>query len=341
MGKNLFIDDYTITGNYFGGGFFKAMYSSGPTAAWEGNFFRIFDQFCWVVGKRFSDAVIFIDRDWDNPHVFFFFVWGGADVEGVIFSHAGVANMDSGEWVFAQPGCHGCIFLPNLYGYSSGEMTATGGGRAGKIFIFDHNTWFGGYGGPSGTSPGFSAFQYSETGNNTPGQLKSFRSNILWNPELAGKQGIFCKACDVHSMTKDQAAGPPVEEDVGDPKDLDYNDGWNCSKDAAVDFPNKGHYHNWGNGYIGNWSKTPGEHDLDVDPAFVDYQRDVELFATKCLGKKASRAGVEPRSRRRRMRWGIRWCMRRGFCVGAAGDVSLRWGRGEPGAGGGNAEEGG
>ena len=60
--------------------------------------------------------------------------------------------------------------------------------------------------------------------------------------------------------------------------------------DKAVDFPNKGHYGNWGKGYIGNWSKTPGEHDVDVDPQFVDYQRDLPLYATRALNKTASRS---------------------------------------------------
>ena len=147
-------------------------------------------------------------------------------------------------------------------------MTAIVGGFQGHT-SFDHNTWFGGYGKQWAKYPGFSAFQYSESGNNIPGDVASLRSNIFWNPQLPGKEAAFVKMCDVHSLGADQKVGPPVQ-DVGDPKTIDYNDGWNCQKDADIDFSNKGHYANWGKGYIGNWSRTPGEHDLDVDPGFVD-----------------------------------------------------------------------
>ena len=281
-------DGYTITGNYFGGGF-NVLWQSDPWARCEGNLYRIFDQWCWVSGKRLADSVVLLDRDWVNPHVIFGTSRYPIDLDGLILSHAGTNNGDSGEWVFAMPGIRRSIFLPNLYGYSSCEMTATGGGGPGKIkFVYEHNTWFGGHGKQWSTWPGFSAFQYSETGNNSPGDVASFRSNILWNPQLPGREAAFVKMCDVHSLPKDQKAGPPVEN-VGDPKNLDYNVGWNCQKDADITFPNKAHYRNWGKGYIGNWSRTPGEHDLDVDPEFVDYRRDVPLFATKCLGVKPTR----------------------------------------------------
>ena len=35
--------------------------------------------------------------------------------------------------------------------------------------------------------------------------------------------------------------------------------------------------------------EDPGAHDVDVDPQFVDWQRDVVLFATQGLGKTAMR----------------------------------------------------
>ena len=279
-------DGYTITGNYFGGGL-SVLWQSDPWALCEGNFYRIFGQWCWVSGKRLADSVVFIDRDLNNPHVIFGTSRYATEIDGLILSHAGTCNSDSGEWIFVKPGCRRCIFLPNIHGYASGEMTATGGpGQA--QYEFEHNTWFGGYGKQWSTWPGFSAFQYSESGNNSPGVLKSFRSNLLWNPQLPGREAAFVKLCDVHSLPKDQKAGPPVE-DVGDPKNIDYNAAWNCQKDSAIDFPNKAHYRNWGKGYIGNWSRQPGEHDLDVDPEFVDYRRDVPLYATKCLGEKPTR----------------------------------------------------
>lgn len=286
--EKAFADGYTITGNYFGGGC-PVVWASDSWEKCERNLFRIFGQWTWVAGKRLADSFVLIDRDCDNPHVIFGPKYP-VELDGLILSHAGTANMDSGEWIFCLPGCHHCIFLPNMYGYSSGEVTASGGGFTGG-YIFEHNTWFGGYGKgrPAGKSPpGFSALQYSETGNNKPGDVKSFRSNIMWNPQLPGRESKFVKMCDIHSLYQDQKAGPPIQ-DVGDPKNIDNNTGWNYDQDDQIDFPNKAHYGNWGKGYIGNWSKAPGEHDVDVDPEFVDYQRDLPLYATKELIKTASR----------------------------------------------------
>jgi hypothetical protein len=150
---------------------------------------------------------------------------------------------------------------------------------------WEHNTWFGGFSKEPAGWPGFPAFQYSEGGNNKPDQVKSFRANILWNPQLPGKEASFVKMLDIQSREKDQGSG--LVEDVGAPKNLDYNTGWNYVKDVKV--PNIAHYTNQAKGYAGKWSRTPGEHDVDVDPEFLDYQRDVALFATKGLKKTASR----------------------------------------------------
>ncbi len=277
------IDGYTITGNYFGGGL-NVLWQSGSWALCEGNFYRLSEKWCHVTGNRLVDAFVFLDRDWDNPHVLHGTPRYPIDLDGLIFSHAGACNYDSGEWMFTQPGCRRTIFLSNLYGYASGEITAILGAAAGKEWTFEHNTWFGGF----KESMGYAAIQYSEAGNTRPGAIKSFRSNILWNPQLPGKKAKFLKMNDIHSMGGDQRGAPPVL-DVGNPGDIDYNTGWNYVPNAELDFRNKGHYNNFGKGYIGNWSKTPGEHDVDEDPRFVDYQRDLPLFATKCLGVQPSR----------------------------------------------------
>ena len=274
--------DCTITGNYFGGSF-GVTPRSGPVAKCEWNLFRTVTQVCWIPGNRTANSLVLIDCFWDNPHVLFG-VDRPIDLDGMILSHAGAGNSDSGEWNYCLPGIHHSIFLPNMYGYSTGEMTATGGGSPGG-YIYEHNTWFGGYNtgrSQSKSAPGFAAFQYSESGNNKPGDVKLFRSNIMWNPQLPGKTSNFVKMCDIHSLYGDQKAGPPIQN-VGDPTNIDYNAGWNYDSNDMLDFPNKGHYANYGRGYIGNWSRTPGEHDVDVDPMFVDYQRDLPLYATKVL----------------------------------------------------------
>lgn len=111
-------DGYTICGNYFGGGL-NILWQSDPWAKCEGNFYRIFDQWCWLSGKRIAGCFVFIDGDWDNPHVMFGTSRYQTDVEGFILSHGGVSNADSGEWILTLPGCRRSIFLPNIYGFSS------------------------------------------------------------------------------------------------------------------------------------------------------------------------------------------------------------------------------
>lgn len=277
---------FTLRGNYFGGGL-NILWQSDSWALCEDNFYRVPDQWTWVSGNRLADSVVFLDRDWDNPHVIFGTSLYQTQLDGLILSHAGSTFTDSGEWVFSLPGSTHCIFLPNQYGYSSCEMLAASGGAAGP-YSFEHNTWFGGYAPKANNtpgSPGFAAFQYSESGNSLPGAVKSFRSNIMWNPGTASR---FCKMNDVHSMSGDQAGGPPTQ-DFGNPTNIDYNTGWNYTPDNEIAFANQAHYTNWGKGYIGNWSQTPGAHDRDVDPGFVDYQRDIQLFATRCLGRSPTR----------------------------------------------------
>jgi len=47
---------------------------------------------------------------------------------------------------------------------------------------------------------------------------------------------------------------------------------------------------NQGNGYIGNWSATPGAHDVTGSPNFADPLRNVALWDTKYLGRAAGTA---------------------------------------------------
>ena len=283
----IFPGGLTICGNYFGNGM-RVHMASDPWAKCEGNFVRLAKGGGVMAnGKRFADSYVFIDTDQDNPHVLASSGKIATDMDGLIMGHAGTANVDSGEWIF---GSHEflvsrCIILPNSYGYSSGEMGVLTGDWLDVFPKFEHNVWFGGFAKGGTTDTGFPAMQYSESGNNKTGQVRSFRSNILWNPQLPGKEANFVKFLDVHSTGRDQKEGPV--EDVGKPADIDCNTGWGYTKE--VKFPNIGHFTNWGRGYIGKWSATPGAHDVDVDPEFADYQRSVELFATKGLGKTASR----------------------------------------------------
>ena len=61
----------------------------------------------------------------------------------------------------------------------------------------------------------------------------------------------------------------------------DYNTGFGLG--YQVTEPSWTGYTNQAHGYIGKFSSTPGVHDVDQDPKFVDYKRSVPLFYTKYL----------------------------------------------------------
>jgi hypothetical protein len=285
----VFPSGFAIRLNYFGDGF-NMHGGTEPYLVHDTNFYRLATYTdSRTGGEKFSDTVFFLDFDRDNPHVLAACTNTiKADVEGLIMSHAGTSNVDSGEWIMCEKSVRRCIILPNQYGYSSGEFTCMAIGPQDSKVI-EHNTWFGGYGGQWKKYPGFAFFQYSEGQNRWPGEVKSMQSNIMWNPQLKGKEAAFSKMSDIGNLAADLVKGTPPVQDFGDPKNIDFNAGWGYTPDSSIDFDNISRYKNWGKGYIGNWSKTPGEHDVDADPQFLDYQRDVQLFATKCLNKTASR----------------------------------------------------
>jgi hypothetical protein len=118
---------------------------------------------------------------------------------------------------------------------------------------------------------------FSEDGPNASGQLKSIRSNIVWNPAMAGYTNYlsFFKAVDM---------GNGATQDVCAVGMCDYNTGWN----QGTGWSKAGSWTNSSSGYLGNFSSKPGTHDRDVDPQFLDWQRNAALFDSKYLGNTAN-----------------------------------------------------
>ncbi len=295
---------FTISGNYFANATFtEGPFGSGSTwAACDSNFIRFDDS--WGFGSHMrvdgnmTNPYVFIDSNWGNPKP----LGGNQDITssitGAIVGQAGTAmgppgNNDSGEFTFdTEPptvqtyGLFNSILLPNMNGYSSMEMGSPTIGIPNMRVQADHNTWFGGWlrAVPcTNATICFGPLDMGEGGNNITQVVTSFRSNILWNPQLSGYPGGFFKLTDVSGN-----AIPTV--DYCTTTTCDYNAGWGhnaTTTPTGGGTPTGGSvlvgYVNSGRGYAGAFTATPGVHDVDVDPMFVDYRRTVELYDTKGL----------------------------------------------------------
>jgi hypothetical protein len=282
---------FIISGNYFGdatslGGF-------DAWTLWTDNFVRLSDSWALATGGTglgvygdLSDSYIFADSDWGNPHVLNAAPTVTSSLKGVIFGQAGTAlgppgAIDSGElWFLTNPavpatyGLYNSIVLPNMAGYSSLELGSMLPSNSNLRSITEHNTWFGGWSrGTAIGAYGFAAVQLGEGGNGVGNSVVSFRYNVLWNPQLPSYTSSFFKLADIGS------SGTPTL-DYCAPSDCDYNTGFGHTVSGA----GTQHYANQGKGYVANFSAPPGQHDIDVDPMFLDWQRSAELFDSKYLG---------------------------------------------------------
>ena len=209
-----------------------------------------------------KDSYLFADSEWGNPKPTISSAGVTGNLLGIIYGQGGSAQgppgaKDSGELFFntspEKPTVYavrGSIILPNMAGYSSLEIGAWGG-FPNMIGAAEHNTWFGGYigttkGGTNGNF-GFPALQMGEGYKPKTGQIASFRSNILWNPQLPGRTGGFAKLADVGNGWNN----PDPGLDSCLPENCDYNAGWGYT--AAN--PAARQYTNQGKGYVAKFSE--------------------------------------------------------------------------------------
>jgi hypothetical protein len=280
---------FTISGNYFADAVLAGGYNAW--ASWTNNFIRYSDWWgqtgnvTWAFGDV-NDSYLFVDSDWGNPHMMLVRDGLAANLNGIVYGQAGTAlgppgPNDSGELYFLSPssvpttfGVFNSILLPNMSGYSSLEIGSMLPAYPNAKVAVEHNVWFGGWGRNVGSGhSGFPALQVGEGRNGPANSVLSFRSNILWNPQLTGYAASFYKLADVS-----YSAVPTV--DYCAPASCDYNTGYGHTPlDTA-----HAQYVNQGKGYVAAFSSAPGKHDLDVNPMFVDWQRSVELFDSKYLG---------------------------------------------------------
>ncbi|MFM1848241.1 MAG: hypothetical protein RL417_1715 [Pseudomonadota bacterium] len=184
-----------------------------------------------------------------NPHFVQALTWRSSLIDGDIFEYTG--DDENGDCIgVANPTApktltiRNCIVLPNGAGSTSGTLfSALGGPNA--FISAEHNTYIAGI---QGTSVG-------ETYPGHTGMVTSFKSNIAWDTAPRGY------------VMYDSGPNETVPDLVG-ASALDYNTGYKL---------------------IGNYADlefsvgTPGIHDVNVDPQFVDPARDIAAW-DKSLG---------------------------------------------------------
>jgi hypothetical protein len=142
-----------------------------------------------------------------------------------------------------------CLVLPTAWGPTEAGTLMSLGGNANITFSIEHNTYCAGY---QGGAVGESYAGYT-------GMVTSFRSNFAWNdPTLS-------RGFKLYDSGYDQPGGDNNVPDLVTAANCDYNGGWNVSSGGSN-----------GKGYhaLEFTSGSPGAHDVDVNPLFVDYARD-------------------------------------------------------------------
>ncbi len=282
------LGSFTIRNNYLGGGLDVG---AGSWALFSFNVIRQPNKSgngFMHPGGDILNSYVLLDSDVSNPKPFQQLPYMASNLDGVIVGQAGNSvggpnSVDSGElWFSVNPSSQmtstvkNSIILPNMNGYSTMEIGAWGV-YLNLIGVIEHNTWFGGFSSDGWLrGVGYPALQMAEGVQPISGQIASFRSNILWNPQLTGYTAHFAKMGDVTGGYNN----PLPVTNICLPSSCDYNTGFGhtATNPAAT------RYRNQAKGYLAKFTSAPGVHDVDADPQFVDYKRSLELLSSKYLG---------------------------------------------------------
>jgi hypothetical protein len=284
-GQAIYPTGFTINGNYFGdvAGFAWAPYGQGPWASFQGNFYH--EPSNSTLSNMMNLAGDVLDNYWlldepvsANPHGLYEWGGGGSAVTGNSFDHTGYMTTQISALYDTNAGVPAAanypmtynVILPNAQGHASWWLGAVISLTSGTTITVEHNTVM--EDAPTGWSqPGTALVTRHGGMAQTPAaMLASYRSNLMWNP-VAVNQAYKSYA---YSDTP-QDLNPCL------PTACDYNNGWNM-------LTNGGGFSNGGNGYADNFSSVPGQHDLSVNPMFVDATRNMATFDTAYLHNTAT-----------------------------------------------------
>ena len=211
-----------------------------------------------------------INQTTSNPHFCFLAAnaTGTITLTGLIFDPINNASSDGGDGFLTNNmnsattvKLRNCISLYNQASPAwAANLFTLFGGLSNITLDVEHCT---GYAGNQASAA------YSESGNSTAGQLASYRGNLCWNT-LTGK--TTDKSFKLWDSGHQLSGGT---SNVVSPTNADYNASWNIQTTPA-----SGNTYTYaGNGYQGNFTATPGAHDLaDQSPAFIDSTRSLTTW---------------------------------------------------------------
>jgi hypothetical protein len=278
------IQDYAISGNYFGQGIVTA--GTNTWASFTDNFVRVspptganYDGGWTSTLGNVSNVYYLMDPvDGTSTNIHWFTVWPGTvdfSMSRAIVEDNSVPSLDSGEWFVGTPSAGKTaavtksLQLCDSTGFGHTEILSTLTTNTGH-WMLQHNTICGGYG-----SGGYGAVQLDETRPTSPGTI-TFQGNLIFNSVPA--KWYKLETVNASSPTADVCVSSAA---------CDYNGSYNLAPKTNASCAG---CTNQAKSYATKWtSETPGEHDVDdQDPRFVDRTRKVENFDRKYLGKALS-----------------------------------------------------
>jgi len=276
----------TVTGNYFGVPPNILTGYNDPWASFSGNFLRILNPggTAWAAQGDVANSYFYWDYDYYNPH------WIGAWTSssqtatlwsGVVFDAGGdTGGGDGNTLMHNASGGHtvtvtNTITTPDAGSLSSSTSLANTlyGTATSGTWAVDHNTVMvsdgpGGQGAAQVEGAEAGAHQYAE-----------IKSNIIWSNLNLIPGYNPSSALTIIPQGFKLYDGLGTQLDVVSPSGADYNVGWQTlTGDNGTGFAHSG------NGYVGNFSATPGTHDLSANPGFADTTRNLMTFDYYYLG---------------------------------------------------------
>lgn len=242
--------------------------------------YDVTDCICYVF-----DSVIDNTHPFDPSTVNENRTWTGNVFDGVVMDY-------HGDWLLPTTSAPASnytltvtynVYLPNILGDNIGTpLTCYGNSKLG--IIFRHNTYTMG-------SQGVSFGEVGYAGHS--GMWSQPYNNIAWNYAPAPTGGF--KFWDGIGLGWDATAGSVTTPD--------YNCGWNYATTwgtAGSDATARGRGYLTGSSGGANYAftaaTTPGDHDVDVDPQFVDHKRSLATFDQGYLAKPAGTAWASGQS---------------------------------------------
>lgn len=163
----------------------------------------------------------------------------------------------------------GNVFLPKATSHPG--QACSGLGNANATLIFNHNTY------PSTAAATESgAVSVGETYAGHAGMVSSFKSNIAWAPSASGGY-------------KFQRRNTGTVSDILDAANADYN----CGHNLTAGVHGKGYHDSLAQPPAAvMFTGTPGAHDIDTDPKFVDSTRNIAKWAAANGGSESVSSAI-------------------------------------------------